>query len=132
MEVRAAQDSRRGALVRTRFAAATLTCRPYPGGVSEQPAQSPHDAARAAPGQPPPGHPQRDRRPGDALVAAGAVAFALGLAGAVLTVARFLGASWVPAPLTWLLLLAPAGLGMALVGALRLAREALRGGPGQR
>jgi hypothetical protein len=79
-----------------------------------------------------PGHPQRDRRPGDALVAAGAVAFALGLAGVVLTVARLLGASWVPTPLTWLLLLAPAGLLMALVGALRLAREARRGALDQR
>jgi uncharacterized membrane protein YgdD (TMEM256/DUF423 family) len=71
-----------------------------------------------------PDHPQRDRRPSDWLVVAGAILFAGGLAATALTVARALGMSWVPAAAAWATLLAPVGLALTLVGVLAAARAA--------
>jgi hypothetical protein len=71
-----------------------------------------------------PDHPQRDRRPSDWLVVAGAVLFAVGLAATALTLARVLGVSAVPAAVTWATLLAPVGLVLALAGVLAAARTA--------
>lgn len=67
------------------------------------------------------------RGPGDGLVRAGAVLFALGGVGVLLTVLPyFFGES--DAALGWLVLtsLMPLGLGLALLGLLRGARAARR------
>jgi hypothetical protein len=76
------------------------------------------------------------RRPGDRLVVGGAVLFALGLAVAVAWVAAALvdavGVDGVPRPLTWLLVLVPAGVTLALVGLVSAARDARRQSPAER
>ncbi len=63
------------------------------------------------------------RRPGDLLVRAGAVVFALGAVGVLLVVVPFLlGDGQAPLALNLLALLLPVGLGLALLGLLRGAR----------
>lgn len=66
-------------------------------------------------------------RPGDGLVRAGAVLFALGLLGVLAVVVPFfLGRA--DAPLAWTLVasLLPVGLGLSLLGLLRGARSRRR------
>ena len=70
-----------------------------------------------------PEHPQ----PGDLLVRAGAVVFAIGLLAAVVVVVPFFfGRSNAPLGLTLGTLLMPLGLGIALSGLLRAARSGRR------
>ncbi|KWX09988.1 membrane protein, partial [Carbonactinospora thermoautotrophica] len=57
----------------------------------------------------------RDRRPGDLLVRAGGVVFAIGVVGVVATVLPlFLGTRPLPPAFYWLSMLAPLGLALAL------------------
>ncbi|HLZ37781.1 MAG TPA: hypothetical protein VKP64_08500 [Mycobacteriales bacterium] len=63
-------------------------------------------------------------RPGDRLVVAGAVVFAVGLVATLVTVVPFFfGAHDRPVALNVLALLMPVGLGLALFGLLRAARR---------
>jgi len=69
------------------------------------------------------------RSPGDLLVRAGAVLFALGaLAVLGILVPFFLGTSDLPTALNLLALLLPVGLGLALLGLLRGARSSTPSG----
>lgn len=68
-----------------------------------------------------------DPQPGEGLVRAGAVVFALGLVGVLLAVVPFfLGQDDAPSWTALLASLLPVGLGMALLGLLRGARARRR------
>ena len=66
----------------------------------------------------------RRRRPGDLLVRAGAVLFAVGAVGVLLAVVPFLTGARDDAPLALdvVALLLPVGFGLALLGLLRSSR----------
>lgn len=67
------------------------------------------------------------RRPGEGLVRAGALVFAIGVAGVLAVLVPFLlGRADAPLWATLLALLLPVGLGMSLVGLLREARTRRR------
>ena len=69
-----------------------------------------------------------DPQPGEALVRAGAVVFALGVVGVLLAVVPFfLGREDAPSWTALLASLLPVGLGLALLGLLRGARARRRG-----
>lgn len=66
----------------------------------------------------------RDRRPGDVLVRAGALVFAVGVVGVTLILVPFLAGTRRDAPMSLdlMALLLPVGFGLALLGLLRGAR----------
>jgi hypothetical protein len=66
-------------------------------------------------------------RPGDGLVRAGAVLFALGVLAVLVVVGGFFLQRDVPSAFAVLTVLAPAGLALALLGLLRGARSSSPG-----